>query len=395
MIKKLVKLCIIVTFMCSIKINNYIAYASDEPTFNINSEAAFLLDGSTGDVLYSKNGDQLMYPASLTKILSAIIAIEEGNLKDQVTVSENARNVDGTRVYLEEGEQVTLLKLIQGLLINSGNDAGVAIAEYFDGSEEKFAERMNKFSKEKINVQHSQFQNPHGLFDPEHYTTASDMAEITKYAMKNDTFREIFGTVELDWKGTGWETTLYTHNELLRWYDGVTGGKTGYVDESGHTLITSATKGNLNLIAVVLKASSKNLAYDDTTALFDYGFENFIKNVISKNKQFLDEQNNEYFLSEDVTYTKKSNEDVSLSTDEQGVLSILGEQNRVINTYQLENVDMNEKMKDGEQTEAAENEEGSLLITSFMFVSPLFVFFIMISVYRKRKKNVSYYKEAN
>ncbi|MFS1519271.1 D-alanyl-D-alanine carboxypeptidase family protein [Bacillus sp. SCS-151] len=395
MIKKLVKLCIIVTFMCSIQINNYIAYASDELTFNINSEAAFLLDGSTGDVLYSKNGDQLMYPASLTKILTAIIAIEEGNLKDQVTVSENARNVDGTRVYLEEGEQVTLLKLIQGLLINSGNDAGVAIAEYFDGSEEKFAERMNKFSEEKINVQHSQFQNPHGLFDPEHYTTASDMAEITKYAMQNDTFREIFGTVELEWKGTGWETTLYTHNELLRWYDGVTGGKTGYVDESGHTLITSATKGNLNLIAVVLKASSKNLAYDDTTALFDYGFENFIKNVISKNKQFLDEQNNEYILSEDVTYTKKSNEDVSLSTDEQGVLSILGEQNRIINTYQLESVDMNEKKKDGEQTETAENEEGSLLITSSMFVIPLFVFFIMFSVYRKRKKNVSYYKEVN
>ncbi|MDX8360044.1 D-alanyl-D-alanine carboxypeptidase family protein [Cytobacillus sp. IB215316] len=395
MIKKLVKLCIIVTFMCSIQINNYIAYASDESIFNINSEAAFLLDGSTGDVLYSKNGDQLMYPASLTKILTAIIAIEEGNLKDQVTVSENARNVDGTRVYLEVGEQVTLLKLIQGLLINSGNDAGVAIAEYFDGSEEKFAERMNKFSKEKINVQHSQFQNPHGLFDPEHYTTASDMAEITKYAMQNDTFREIFGTVELDWKGTGWETTLYTHNELLRWYDGVTGGKTGYVDESGHTLITSATKGNLNLIAVVLKASSKNLAYDDTTTLFDYGFENFIKNVIPKNKQFLDEQNNEYILSEDVTYTKKSNEDVSLSTDEQGVLSILGEQNRIINTYQLESVDMNEKKKDGEQTETAENEEGSLLITSSMFVIPLFVFFIMFSVYRKRKKNVSYYKEVN
>ncbi|MDX8366660.1 D-alanyl-D-alanine carboxypeptidase family protein [Cytobacillus sp. IB215665] len=395
MIKKLVKLCIIIIFMCSIQIKSYIAYASDESTFNINSEAALLLDGSTGDVLYSKNGDQRMYPASLTKILTAIIAIEEGNLEDQVTVSENARNVDGTRVYLEVGEQVTLLKLIQGLLINSGNDAGVAIAEYFDGSEEKFAERMNKFSEDKINVQHSQFKNPHGLYDPEHYTTASDMAQITKYAMKNDTFREIFGTVELEWKGTGWETTLYTHNELLRWYDGVTGGKTGYVDESGHTLVTSATKGNLNLIAVVLKASSKNFAYEDTTALFDYGFENFIKNVIPKNKQFVDEQNNEYILSEDVTYTKKSTEDVSLSTDEQGMLSILGEQNRVINTYQLDKVDMNENMKDGEQTTLAGKKEGSLLITSFMFVIPLFVFFIIISVYRKRKKNVSYYKEVN
>src|SRR5690606_28540529 len=114
-------------------------YATDEETLRIHSETAILIDATTGQVLYEKNASQSMYPASITKILTGIIAIEEGNLDDIVTVSQNARNADGTRVYLVEGEQVPLLKLVQGLLINSGNDAGTSIAEYFDGSEETFA----------------------------------------------------------------------------------------------------------------------------------------------------------------------------------------------------------------------------------------------------------------
>ncbi len=152
--------------------------------FSLNSEAAILIDGATGTILYEKESNRLMYPASITKIVTGIIAIEEGNLDDIVTVSETARNVIGTRVYLLEGEQVTLLKLVQGLLINSGNDAGTAIAEYFDGSEAQFAERMNQFVRDTVGVKNTNFQNPHGLFDEKHQTTAYDMAIITQYAMK-------------------------------------------------------------------------------------------------------------------------------------------------------------------------------------------------------------------
>lgn len=146
---------------------------SEGPT--ITSEAAILIEEKTGRILYKKNSDLKMYPASLTKVATAIYAIERGNLEDIVTVSQHARKVDGTRVYLEEGEKVPLKKLIQGLLINSGNDAGVAIAEHLDGSEEEFAINVNSYLKE-IGLQNTNFTNPHGLFNPDHTTTAGNNA---------------------------------------------------------------------------------------------------------------------------------------------------------------------------------------------------------------------------
>ncbi len=159
--------------------------ASSNSPGNISSESVILIEGTTGEILYEKNSYQSMYPASITKILTAIIAIEEGNLSDKVLISQNARDTEGTRVYLEPGEQVSLKKLVQGLLINSGNDAGVAIAEHMAGSVESFSNEMNRFTKEKIGITNSTFKNPHGLFDINHQTTAYDMAMITKYAMKN------------------------------------------------------------------------------------------------------------------------------------------------------------------------------------------------------------------
>lgn len=153
-------------------------YAHTEEELELYSESAILMDANSGVILYEKQKDKEMYPASITKIVSGLLAIKEGNLEDIVTVSQNAREAEGTRVYLEEGEEVTLEKLIQGLLINSGNDAGIAIAEHLDGSEEAFAERMTEFVQEKVGVTDSTFKNPHGLPDPEHVTTAHDMARL-------------------------------------------------------------------------------------------------------------------------------------------------------------------------------------------------------------------------
>lgn len=158
----------------------------------ISSEAVILIEEGSGRVLYEKNADHLMYPASLTKVATAIYAIEKGNLEDLVTVSERARQVDGTRVYLEVGEKVSLRKLIQGLLINSGNDAGVAIAEYLDGSEEEFAVSINAYLQ-GIGLSSTHFVNSHGLFTPNHTTTARDLASITQYSMKNETFERYSG----------------------------------------------------------------------------------------------------------------------------------------------------------------------------------------------------------
>ncbi|MEQ6389712.1 D-alanyl-D-alanine carboxypeptidase family protein [Bacillaceae bacterium S4-13-58] len=272
-----------------------------EPPY-ISSESAILIDAKSGQVLYDKYSNNEMYPASTTKIATSIYAIEKGDLMDIVTISKNARGTVGSSVYLDEGEEISLKKLIQGLVINSGNDAAVAIAEHIDGTVEQFSESINKYLKNKVGVSNTHFINPHGLFDPNHTTTASDLAKITQYGMKNETFREIFGIKELEWNGQSWSTTLYTHHKLMREvpYEGVTGGKTGYVNESRFTLVTTAERENISLIVVVLKGSKEGI-YDDTVELLDYGFNNFESMVIPKGKEFVTDES-EIFVSEDNLY---------------------------------------------------------------------------------------------
>ncbi|WP_246238278.1 D-alanyl-D-alanine carboxypeptidase family protein [Alkalicoccus luteus] len=238
----------------------------------IESESAFLMDAGTGEVLYEKNASERMYPASITKIVSGLLAVEEADLSETAVVSENAVETDGTSVFLLEDEEMELRQLVEGLVINSGNDAGTVIAEHLAGSEEAFAEKMTDFVREKAGAVNTQFQNPHGLYHPDHYTTAEDMAAIAQYAMKNDEFMEIAGTRELDWEGEGWETTIYNHHLLLGNYAGVTGLKNGFVSQSGFTLVTTAERDGTSLIAVTLKAPTSDIMYQDTEALLDYGF---------------------------------------------------------------------------------------------------------------------------
>lgn len=276
-----------------------------EEALHLNSDSVILIDATTGDILYEKNSEQLMYPASITKIVTGIIAIEQGNLNDIVTVSENARYTNGTRVYLEIGEKVTLEKLVQGLLINSGNDAGVAIAEHMDGNVEQFAERMNQFVREIVGVEQTTFTNPHGLFHPDHVTTAYDMAKITQYAMQNDIFRQIVSTKHIEWKGESWDTTLYNHHQLVRQRDDVIGVKNGFVNQSGFTLVTAAEQDHIQLIAVTLNADTNLQSYDDTTKLLDYGFETFQTNHLTHEDVETLDTYNEYFMSDDYFFTSQ------------------------------------------------------------------------------------------
>ncbi|GGF13221.1 hypothetical protein GCM10010954_09900 [Halobacillus andaensis] len=250
---------------------------SEEKPPELLSEAAIVIDKDSGLTLFEKNAEREMYPASLTKMATAIYAIETGELEDVVTVSEEATSVEGTKVYLEEGEEVSLEKLVQGLLINSGNDAGAAIAEHMAGDEERFAEELNKYLEEKVGLDHTNFTNPHGLYDEDHVTTAADLAKLTKYALKNPEFKEYFGTKELEWEGESWETTILSHHKLLMDNNSsdITGGKTGYVDKSGTTLSTSASKNGREVIVITLKSDSQNIAYTETRKLIDYAFENF------------------------------------------------------------------------------------------------------------------------
>lgn len=291
--------------------------AKAEAPGDLFSESVILIDAKSGNILYEKDSNRSMYPASITKIVTAIIAIEEGNLEDIVTVSKNARDQDGSRVYLLEGEKVTLEKLIQGLMINSGNDAGTAIAEHFDGSEKAFAKRMNDFVNENIGVEDTNFVNPHGLFHKDHVTTAKDMAKIAQYAMENDKFREIVSTKEMDWVGEGWETTLFNHHRLLWDYEGTTGVKNGFVPEAGHTLVTSAERDGMELIAVTLNAASKYYSYWDTMSLLDYGFANFITEEIERGEMISDTAGREYMLAKNIFVARQDKETVALKVNKE------------------------------------------------------------------------------
>ncbi|MGG3470059.1 D-alanyl-D-alanine carboxypeptidase family protein [Neobacillus pocheonensis] len=318
--KKIISYCITLLVLFSFQMK---AFAADEPQLELKSEAACLLDSETNAVLYAKNAEEKMYPASVTKIATAIYAIEKGDLNSIATVSANAVRQDGTRVYLNEGEQVPLKKLIQGMLINSGNDAAVAIAEHIDGSVEQFAGNLNEYLKTTIGVKNTHFTNPSGLHDVNHYTTAMDLALITNYAMKNPTFAEIFGTKELMWVGQSWSTKLLTHHRMLKGelpYPGVTGGKTGYTTDSKQTLATTANNGKLKLTAIVLKSELKNDKYKDTATLFDFGFNHF-QNALLKQGEVYRKDQKQYFLDKDTLIT----EDVKGTTkevDNNGILLI-------------------------------------------------------------------------
>ncbi|NBD23366.1 D-alanyl-D-alanine carboxypeptidase family protein [Paenibacillus glycinis] len=241
------------------------------------SEAAVLIDAQTGTVLYARNPEKQEYPASITKIITGIVAIEDekDHLQDMVTTSKEARYEEGTRIYLSEGERQPLINLLYGMLMNSGNDAATAIAEHIDGSKAKFAARMNRFVQEQVGASHTHFVNPSGLPDKEQYTTAMDMAEIARYAMRNDLFRTIVGTKKMPWNGQEWKSTLINHNEMLGNYEGTTGIKNGYTGDSGFTLVTSAKRNGMEIIGVLLKSPTQSLLYKDMTKLLDYGFRHF------------------------------------------------------------------------------------------------------------------------
>lgn len=240
----------------------------------VASEAAILIEQRTGEALFVHNEYERLYPASIAKIATAILAIENASPDDIVTVSKEARGEEGTRIYLAEGEQVSMEKLLYGMMLNSGNDAATAIAEHIDGSKEKFAERMNALMEE-IGAYGTNFVNPSGLPDPEQYTTASDMAKLARYAMGNSTFRTIVSTRSMPWTGQEWTSKLENHNRMLVDYPGATGIKNGYTVAAGNTLVGSAERDGMSLIGVVLKAPSKEKAYADMAAMLDYGFANY------------------------------------------------------------------------------------------------------------------------
>lgn len=259
---------------------------------SVHAESAIVMEASTGLVLYEKNVNVKHYPASITKVMTVLLALENSSLGDIVTVSHNAVydvEQDSSRIWILEGEQLTMQQCLYAIMLESANDCAYAVAEHVSGSVENFAKLMTERAK-SLGCKNTNFVNPHGLQNENHYTSAYDMALITKQVLKNESFRKIFSTKHYMIPPTNKQPEqrpITNHHKMVMGYskyayDGVLGGKTGYTTTSKYTLVTVAKRGDLELICVLMKDDSIPDEYADTAKLFDYGFDNFSAYPISE-----------------------------------------------------------------------------------------------------------------
>ena len=267
--------------------------------YNDTSKSSIVMDMGSGRILYQKNPDKKMLIASTTKIMTAIIALEHGNLNKKVKVGEEVLKMYGTNIYIEVGEKIKLKDLIYGLLLRSGNDASVVIAKEIAGDETKFVRLMNKKAKE-LGMTNTIFKNPHGLDENnKNYSTAKDMAILSQYAYKNKIYRKISSTKKYE-VSTGKKTYLwYNRNKLLMNYKPCTGGKNGYTPSAGKTLVTTANKNNLNLTIVSLDDSN---SYNNHENLYKQMFSKYNNYEIISKYDFKIDKN---FYNRNI-YIKKS-----------------------------------------------------------------------------------------
>lgn len=246
--------------------------AAASENFTIAAKSAVLIDGDSGRLLYGQNENEMLPEASCTKIMTALIALENSDLDESVTAGKNAHGVTGTSLYLSEGETLSMEQMLYGLMLRSGNDAAVAIAEHVAGSVSEFAEMMNERAK-ALNAD-AHFVNPHGLDADGHRASALGLARIMREALKNEHFRTITATERkiIPWVGNEYSRVLQNKNRLLSTYEGATGGKTGYTSKAGRCLVFSAKREDMELIGVVLGCPNW---FDEAEKLLDYGFEHY------------------------------------------------------------------------------------------------------------------------
>jgi D-alanyl-D-alanine carboxypeptidase (penicillin-binding protein 5/6) len=263
---------ILTVFVCLAAVTPAVAAASPDN----KARAAILVDAKTGEVLYEKKSREHNAPASTTKIMTAILAIESGRLEEPVRVSLRAAATRGSSMHLYAGQVLSLRELLTGLLLRSGNDAAVAIAEHLAGTTEAFVAQMNRRARD-LGATDTHFRNPHGLSAPGHYSSAYDLAMLTRFALADPVFAAIVGSKEIgiDWRdrrGREQDVNLRNTNKLLWMLEEADGVKTGTTGEAGPCLVASATRGNHKLIAVVLHDHTR---WFDSMQLLKYGFDNY------------------------------------------------------------------------------------------------------------------------
>ena len=352
----------------------------DDPTRepDLVANAAIVMGAVSGQVLYEKNSQEKKYPASITKILTVLIALEHNvDFNATVTMSENAIwgvERDSTLIGLDVGEQVTVKDLVYATMVKSANECAYALAEYVAGDIESFAKLMNERAAE-IGCKNTHFITPNGLHDEDHYTTAYDMALITKEALKNETFREIAGTLNYTVPATNLtdETRpLWNGNKMINpaepyYYEYCEGGKTGYTMKANNTLITFAKKDGLELICVIMDCDGAKYAYSDTKALYNYCYNNYVYYYPLSDFSF--ESTEENATDQNVIlnnyYSSLDHDMIDLSVDKDYALLL----NKSVDTTQIEKtVTFYDEAKDdqlGEITFAYDGEQiGSTPITS-------------------------------
>ncbi len=247
--------------------------ASSEP--DINSRAAVVIERSTGSILYGKNQDEQRKMASTTKIMTATIVLENvTNLSEIVTVSQKAASIGGSRLGLSTNCKITVKDLLYGLMLCSGNDAAVALAEFVGGSVAGFADLMNQKALD-LGLQNTHFVTPHGLDNDNHYTTAYELAILTNYALENENFAKIVKTKNYTISINNSPKSISNTNELLGYLDGVYGVKTGFTNGANRCLVSACKRNNMDIICIVLGADTKKFRTQDSIKLIDYVFSNF------------------------------------------------------------------------------------------------------------------------
>ena len=238
----------------------------------LSAQSAVLMDADTGRVLHEKNADQQRLIASTTKIMTALVICEQCNVLDRVRIPKEAVGVEGSSMYLQEGEVLTVQELLYGLMLRSGNDAAEALAIYCGGTVEGFAQLMNDKARQ-LGLEDTHFENPHGLDSPGHYSTAKDMAKLASYAMNNPIFAKTVSAKSV----TVGQRVLQNHNKLLWQVEGADGVKTGYTKAAGRILVSSAVRQGRRLIAVTMNAPDD---WQDHKALLEQGFSQYTQEVL-------------------------------------------------------------------------------------------------------------------
>ena len=277
----MVKKYVFITLVVLVVVAAFVIYADKHGIVRTSGEdigvsagQAILINGENGKVMYEKCADEKAYPASTTKIMTALITLEvlrenDSPMDQEIEVPECAQGVEGSSIYLKSGEKISIEDLLYGLMLVSGNDAATALAEIIGGTQENFVEMMNEKAK-SLGCKNTHFANPSGLFDEEHYTTARDMAIISMEAMKDPIFRKIVGSTSRQAARENSDyCTFHNKNKTVFEYEGGTGVKIGYTQNSGRTLVASSKRGDDSMICVVMSAPDW---FEDAYRLMDYGY---------------------------------------------------------------------------------------------------------------------------